>query len=162
SGVAHDFNNALMAILGYAELAEESLEDPEELANHLAIIRKAAEDAATTVQGLQRFARQKAVTRGEPTDLTAVVQDVVKMNRPRWRDTAKKEGRIYRIEVDQREIPLIPAEPSGLREVLINLVYNALNAMPEGGTLTLATRMYNEDQVEIEVRDTGYGMTSEV
>ncbi len=162
SGVAHDFNNALMAILGYTELAEGSLDDSQALATHLAIIRKAAEDASSTVQRLQRFARQRVTTNGEPTDVNIIVQDVVEMTRPRWKDTAQKEGRTYRIDVDLQPVPLILAEPSGLREVLVNMIHNALHAMPNGGTLSLRTRPYGDNQVEIEIGDTGVGMAPEV
>jgi PAS domain S-box-containing protein len=162
SGVAHDFNNALMAILGYTELAEESLDDPKALASHLAIIRKATQDASSTVQRLQRFARQRTPAQGDPTDINVVVQDVVEITRPRWKDAAQREGRTYHIRVDLQMVPLISAEASGLREVLINLVINALNAMPTGGTLSLKTCSYDSGHVEIEVADTGIGMTPEV
>jgi len=162
SGVAHDFNNALMAILGYTELAEESLEEPDQLAMHLAIIRKAAEDATTTVKRLQNFAKQRTVPHGQLTDVATIVQDVVEMTRPQWRDAAQKEGRTYTIQFDIQPLPLILAEPSGLREVLINIIYNALNAMPRGGRLTIATRESGSDHVEIRIADTGKGMSPEV
>jgi PAS domain S-box-containing protein len=162
SGVAHDFNNALMAILGYTELAEESLDEPEALTQHLAIIKKAAEDASSTVRRLQRFARQRSTMQGEPTDVNAVVQDVIEMTRPRWKDAAHREGKSYAVHADLSEVPPIIAEPSGLREVLTNIVYNALHAMPQGGILSLATRKADESDVEIEIADTGVGMTPEV
>src|SRR5579884_244908 len=162
SGVAHDFNNALMAILGYTELAEDSLDDPETIATHLAIIKKASQDASTTVQRLQRFARQRGGTHGEPTDIGMVIKDVIDMTRPHWKDAAQKEGRVYTIQTDIQETPRIFAEPSGLREVLINMIQNALHAMPNGGTLTLAARTRSPQEVEIEVADTGQGMTPEV
>lgn len=162
SGVAHDFNNALMAILGYTELAEESLDSPEELAEQLAIIRKAAEDASTTVERLQRFAKQRVKAHGEPTDVNGIVKDVVDMTKPRWKDAAQKEGKVYTVSVGLQSVPPIMAEPSGLREVLVNLIHNALNAMPNGGELVLSTRTFGSDQVEICVADSGVGMTPEV
>lgn len=162
SGVAHDFNNALMGVLGYTELAEEELHNPEALKAHLAIIKKAALDAASTVQRLQRFARKRVALSGEATDLNAVVQDVVDLTRPRWRDAAQKEGRSYEVRTHLEPVPSILAEPSGLREVLINMIVNALYAMPEGGTLTLSTHAPTNQDVEICVEDTGQGMTSDV
>jgi PAS domain S-box-containing protein len=162
SGIAHDFNNALMAILGYTELAEDDLEDPAALALHLGIIKKAAADASSTVQRLQRFARQRVATHGVATDLNEVVRDVVEMTRPRWRDAAQKEGRTYEVQTITEPLPLIMGEPSGLREVLVNMIYNAFNAMPDGGRLTLTTRRHDPDQVEIEVADTGVGMPPDV
>jgi PAS domain S-box-containing protein len=162
SGVAHDFNNALMAILGYTELAEESLDDPEELAKQLAIIRKAAEDASTTVERLQRFAKQRVKAHGELTDVNAIVQDVIDMTRPRWKDSAQREGRIYEVSANLHPVPPIIAEPSGLREVMVNLIHNALNAMPNGGKLMLSTQAAGTDQVEISIEDNGIGMSPEV
>jgi PAS domain S-box-containing protein len=162
SGIAHDFNNALMAILGYTELAEDDLDDPQALTTHLSIIKKAAFDASATVQRLQRFARQRAATHGVATDLNEVVRDVVEMTRPRWRDAAQKEGRTYEVQTVTEPLPLIMGEPSGLREVLVNMIYNAFHAMPDGGKLTLNTRRHGTDQVEVEVADTGVGMTPEV
>ena len=163
SGVAHDLNNALMAILGYTELAEDSPDDPATVGKSLAVIRKATEDASSTVRRLQNFARQRAVSHGEPTDINQVVQDVVEMTRPRWRDEAQKQGRNYEVGVHPGAVPPILAEASGLREVLINLIHNALNAMPQGGRLTFTTRTGDEGrEVEIEVADTGMGMSPEV
>jgi CheY-like chemotaxis protein len=162
SGVAHDFNNALMAILGYTVLAEESLDSPEELAGHLAIIRKAADDASTTVKRLQKFAKQRVQAHGEAADVNAIVKDVVDMTRPRWKDAAQKAGQIYDVSIEVQPVSRIMAEPSGLREVLVNLIHNALNAMPEGGKLTLSTRAVGTDRVEICVADSGTGMSPEV
>ncbi len=161
-GVAHDINNALMAVLGYTELAEDDLEEPEALANHLATIKKAALDASSTVQRLNRFAKRGIVTHADQTDINEVVTDVVQMTRPRWRDAAQKEGRVYKVETQLAELPPILGDPSGLREVLMNMIHNALNAMPEGGSLTLSTRTTVDKQVEIEIADTGLGMTPEV
>lgn len=162
SGVAHDFNNALMAILGYTELAEDSTDDQESLKQYLSIIRKAAEDATTTVQRLQRFARQRSAAFGVLTDVNSIVEDVLQMTRPVWRDRAHKEGREYRIRKDLHETSKVMVEPSGLREVLVNIIQNALHAMPTGGELKLATRQRNDKEIEIEVADTGVGMSPEV
>lgn len=161
-GVAHDINNALMAVLGYTELAGDDLDDPEALTAHLAIIKKAAEDASSTVKRLNKFAKRGIATHGDHTDINEVVKDVVQMTRPRWRDGAHKEGRSYDVQMNLGEVLPIMGEPSGLREVLINMIHNALNAMPRGGVLTFATRMRDHDHVEIEVADTGAGMTPEV
>jgi PAS domain S-box-containing protein len=161
-GVAHDINNALMAVLGYTELAEDDIDDPVALEGHLATIKKAALDASSTVQRLNRFAKRGIATNGDHTDLNEVVKDVVQMTRPRWKDAANKEGRSYEVETDLQPVPPIIGEPSGLREVLINMIHNALNAMPQGGTLKLSTRPHGDKEVEIEVADSGAGMTPDV
>ena len=161
-GVAHDINNSLMVVLGYTDLAEGDVDDPAALEGHLATIRKAAQDASSTVQRLNRFAKRGIATHGDQTDINEVVKDVVQMTRPRWRDAANKEGSSYTVEVDAQPVPPIIGEPSGLREVLINMIHNALNAMPNGGTLKLSTRPHGDKGVEIEIADTGAGMTPEV
>ncbi len=162
SGIAHDFNNALQAILGYAELAQDNLDDMPAVEQHLGIIVKAAEDATSTVRRLQRFARQKAVTEGEPTDINRLVEDVVELTRPKWWDAAHRQGCTYEVRTELQPLPVLYAEPSSLKEVLINLTYNALNAMPDGGTLVFSTRPDGPDWVELVVSDTGIGMTPEV
>ena len=162
SGIAHDFNNALQAILGYAELAQDSMDAPRAVEQHLGIIVKAAADATSTVRRLQRFARQKAVTEGEPTDINRLVEDVVELTRPKWWDAAHREGCTYEVRTDLQPLPILFAEPSSLREVLINLTYNALNAMPNGGTLVFSTRPDGPDWIELLVYDTGIGMTPEI
>lgn len=162
SGVSHDFNNALQAILGYTELAADSLDDPDELTEHLAIIRKSAEEAAGVVERLQTFARQGVATNGQPTDINAIVKDVITMTRPRWRDQAQREGRSYRVTSDLAPVPLILAEPGQLSEVLLNLVHNALHAMPDGGLLRISTQLTEENCVEVRVQDNGVGMSREV
>ena len=167
SGVAHDLNNALMAILGYTELAEEDLDDPAALTASLKVIRKATTDASSTVKRLQNFARQKTAPQGTPTDVNQVVQDVIEMTRPRWRDEAQKQGRHYDVQAKLAELPPLVAEASGLREALLNMIHNALDAMPDGGGLTLETRLRAADDsdaqaIEIEIADTGKGMTPEV
>ena len=161
-GVAHDINNALMAVLGYTELAEDDLEDPAALSSHLATIKKAALDATSTVKRLNKFAKSGIATHGDQTDINEVVKDVVQMTRPRWRDGAHKEGRSYQVDMDLQPVPAIIGEPSGLREVLINMIHNALNAMPQGGCLKLSTCPHGDKEVEIEVADTGAGMTPEI
>lgn len=161
-GVAHDINNALMAVLGYSELVMEELDDPKALASHVEMISKAAMDASSTVQRLNKFARRGVTTHGDLTDLNEIVRDVVQMTRPRWRDAAQREGHAYQVDTDLQPLPPILGEPSGLREVLINMIHNALNAMPQGGTLKLSTRPYGDNEVEIEVADNGIGMTPQV
>lgn len=161
-GIAHDINNALTTILGYTELAEDDLQKPDILGRHLAYIKKATLDASETVQRLNRFAKQGASKHGDHTNINEVVTDVVQMTRPRWRNAAQKEGRSYVVDTQLAQLPPIVGEPSGLREMLMNMIHNALNAMPNGGHLTVCTRACSDKEVEIEVADTGVGMTQEV
>jgi len=161
SGIAHQFNNSLMAILGHAELAEDELDDPVAVASYFETIKKVVNDAAETVHRLQRFAKQSTNPNGEATDLNGAVEDAIELARPRWHNAARNSGRLYDVRAELVPLPNIVAEPGELREVLLNMIYNALNAMPEGGDLVLRTLRYSENEVAVEIKDSGMGMTPE-
>lgn len=171
SGVAHDINNALCPIVAYSELLYKTLPDlPEKDRRQLQIIHRSAEDIAHIVQHLREFYRRRSDTEElTPANINQVVEEVVGLTRPRWRDLPQREGITIRIQTElQPDLPLVPSDPSDLREALINLVFNAVDAMPQGGTITLATRLENcpvstesqarKRRVLIEVRDNGTGM----
>ncbi len=160
SGVAHNFNNSLAIILGRAELSELLTEDPE-IRRNLEIIEKAAHDGANTVKRLQDFARKGEDRPTETVRLNDIVSDVIEMTRPRWKDEAEVLGVPFEVGFDARaEKDAVRGKGSELREVLINLVHNALDAMPEGGRLALATKNVEGDVV-VSVTDTGIGMSPE-
>ena len=160
SGVAHNFNNSLAIILGRAELSELLTEDPE-IRRNLEIIEKAAHDGANTVRRLQDFARKGEDRPTETVRLNDIVSDVIEMTRPRWKDEAELLGVPLEVGFDARaEKDPVRGKGSELREVLINLVHNALDAMPDGGRLALATENVEGDVV-VSVTDTGIGMSPE-
>ena len=165
SGVAHDFNNALSPIVAYTDLmisVPETLDNKEEVTEYLQTMNTAAEDAAGVVKRLREFYRKpEATVNLEDIDLSQVVTQVIALTQPRWRDQAQSKGITIEIETDLQEVPTVAANESELREVLTNLVLNATDAMPEGGTLTLRTRR-NAEQAILEVNDTGVGMSEEV
>jgi signal transduction histidine kinase/ActR/RegA family two-component response regulator len=160
SGVAHNFNNTLTGILGRAELLLE-VDDPEELRHGLRIIIRTAADGAKTVKRIQDFARQRRDQAFVPIDVDQLMLEVAEITRPRWKDLAEA-GNIH-IRLDRRisSNSVIMGDASELREVLVNMVFNAVDAMPEGGTLTLSTREHG-GTVEFAVSDTGIGMSDEV
>jgi signal transduction histidine kinase/CheY-like chemotaxis protein len=160
SGVAHDFNNTLAGILGRAQLMLRT-NDPEKLLRGLQIIIKTAEDGAKTVKRIQDFARQRRDHDFAPVSVDQLLLDVGEMTRPRWKDRAEANNVYIRLDLRINSKALVRGDESELREVLVNMVINAVDAMPEGGTLTLATDE-NEEQVIISVSDTGCGMSSEV
>jgi CheY-like chemotaxis protein len=94
-------------------------------------------------------------------DLVEVIRDALEVTQPRWRDEPQSRGIVVRVETKLAPLPPVPGNPAELREVLTNLILNALDAMPNGGTLTLTSRA-DERGVIIEVQDTGIGMTDEV
>jgi signal transduction histidine kinase/CheY-like chemotaxis protein len=160
SGVAHDFNNTLAGILGRAQLLTRT-SDPEKIRKGLQIIIKSAEDGARTVKRIQDFARQRRSQDFAPVDAGQLVHEVVEMTRPRWKDSAEAAGVRVRVELltDARAFCL--GDESELREVLVNMIINAVDAMPRGGTLTLAAREEGAQTV-ISVSDTGCGMSPDV
>jgi signal transduction histidine kinase/ActR/RegA family two-component response regulator len=145
-GLAHNFNNSLAAILAYTELL---LRDaPKDSATHrrLMIVRDVALEASTTVRRLQDFvSRQPEVAFG-PVGLPAVIQEALDLTAPRWRDDAERRGVAIAFE---------------LRDALVRLILNAVQAMPDGGELSIRAAAEESGWVLIEVRDTGIGMTEE-
>jgi PAS domain S-box-containing protein len=161
-GVAHDFNNLLMAILGNIQMIMHQSTD-EEMQRRLQNIEKAVHDGAHTVRRLQKFTERDKGQNTTPTavDITEAIKDVVELTRPRWKNAMEKFGHTVQFEMDLDPGCVAAIHASDLREVLTNLVFNAIEAMPEGGILTLRSRNAKEWNV-IEIADTGIGMSEEV
>src|SRR5882672_6997287 len=160
SGVAHDFNNTLAGILGRAQLIQRT-NDPEKIQRGLNIIIKTAEDGAKTVKRIQDFARQRRDHDFEPVSIDQILFDVSEITRPRWKDRAEASNVQISLDLQIRSKAKVMGDESELREVLVNMVFNAVDAMPEGGNLTLAAEDVN-NAVVISVGDTGTGMAPEV
>jgi signal transduction histidine kinase/ActR/RegA family two-component response regulator len=160
SGVAHDFNNTLAGILGRAQLLL-GTKDPAKIENGLKIIIKTAKDGAKTIKRIQDFARQRRDHDFQPVDMSQLLLDVGEITRPRWKDRAEASNVHISLDLQLRCNALIMGDESELREVLVNMVFNAVDAMPEGGTLMLSAREI-DGFVEISVSDTGIGMSEEV
>jgi signal transduction histidine kinase/CheY-like chemotaxis protein len=160
SGVAHDFNNTLAGILGRAQLLL-STNDPAKIESGLNIIIKTAKDGAKTIKRIQDFARQRRDHAFSPVAVDQLLLDVSEITRPRWKDHAEAANVHISLELRISSNVLVLGDESELREVLVNMVFNAVDAMPDGGTLTLATREAG-GAVEISVTDTGTGMSDDV
>src|SRR5437870_8270771 len=160
SGVAHDFNNTLAGILGRAQLLLET-RDTAKIKKGLNIIIKTAKDGAKTVKRIQDFARQRRDHDFQLVDVRQLLLDVGEITRPRWKDRSEAANIHINLELECDRGVLIMGDESELREVLVNLVFNAVDAMPKGGTLTLAANE-EDDLVELSVHDTGTGMTEEI
>jgi signal transduction histidine kinase/ActR/RegA family two-component response regulator len=160
SGVAHDFNNTLAGILGRAQLLQRT-NDPEKVKRGLDIIIKTAEDGAKTVKRIQDFARQRRDHDFELVSVDQILMDASEITRPRWKNCAEASNIHITLDLQIGSNAMVMGDDSELREVLVNMVFNAIDAMPEGGTLTLTTRTVGESVV-IEVIDTGVGMYPEV
>jgi signal transduction histidine kinase/CheY-like chemotaxis protein len=155
SGIAHDFNNLLAGILGHTQLL--LLDESGHNRAGLHVIEQAARDGTQMIQRIQQFARSHQSKQSELLDLNTIVDDVMQLTRPRWRN--RDNGIVITTTVECSEhIPAIYGSAFALREVLTNLILNAVDAMPHGGTLTLCTRV-ESDGVLLQVADTGIGMS---
>jgi len=159
SGVAHDFNNGLAAILGRVQLLRERVGD-EAVSRDLRVIQTAAEDAAATVRRIQTFARQTPTNNLEPVDAALLVRDAVEIMRTRWENEAQARGVRYDLEIDCSTELYVLCNPSELREVFVNLIVNALDAMPEGGCLKIGCKG-EAGNATIYFADSGAGMSEE-
>jgi signal transduction histidine kinase/ActR/RegA family two-component response regulator len=167
SGVAHDINNVLSPILAYSELLLTTLPDlPENARHHLQTINKSGGDIAQIVARMREFYRRSDTEQLTKVDLNQIIEEVIVLTRPRWRDVSQREGISINVQPDlESGLPRLVSDPSDLREALINLIFNAVDAMPSGGTINLVTRSVNRPvsqhggrQLQIEVRDDGVGM----
>jgi PAS domain S-box-containing protein len=198
AGIAHDLNNTLAAILGQVELLRLQVQNPE-ARERLRILMTAATDGAHVVRRLQGFARQQLSPTLVVCDLATLVHEAVELTRPRWRDEPLRSGVVIEVRTalsDPGGLPPILGQPAEIREALTNLILNAVDAMPDGGTLRIAARRavaqggqlvesspgqvgradpgefrdplstrpveQLTEWVELEVSDTGVGMSAEV
>jgi signal transduction histidine kinase len=165
SGVAHDFNNALSPVLGFSSILLEDpdqLNDKEKVLKYLQIIHTAGKDAAAVVSRLREFYRPRDKQETlVPFDLNKLVEQSVNLTQPKWKDQALSNGATVLVTCELQKVPAVAGNESEIREVLTNLIFNAVDAMPRGGTITLRTATGN-GQVLLEVADTGTGMTEEV
>jgi len=163
TGIAHDFNNMLTIILGRVQLLKPKLADTNMLTN-LKTIEKAALDSTEIIQRLQDFTRKRERSVAEtfsPVSLNPLVEDAVNYARTRTERIKKQRGIHVEIETQLEDIPLIEGNQASLRNALLNLLYNAIDAMDVGGLITIWTDTIGST-VEIGVSDTGIGMSREV
>src|SRR5438445_11586091 len=159
AGVAHDFNNLLSVILGRAELMLRRVREPG-MVRDLEAVRRAAQDGADTVRRIQEFTRTRRTRSFERVDLGDVAREVIELTRPRWEVEAQSRGVRYEFTVEGLAPP-VAGRPEELREVLTNLITNAVDAMPEGGRCTV--RLAAEPEwASVSVRDNGVGMAEDM
>ncbi len=165
TGIAHDFNNILFLILAHSELLlieTESSSNDTKTAKYLRTIIGAAQDGAKMVNRLAQFQRPPSETdlrRSIP--LAHLIEQAVDLTMPRWKGQAMANGVDINVVTELGEIPDIVGDPAEIRELLTNMIFNAVDAMPNGGTITLRVRAADH-AVVLEVEDTGTGMAEEV
>lgn len=163
SGMAHDFNNFLTIILGNLHIAEEQNLEGSELKECLRIMKKACLDGAETVRRLKEFTNIRAdSTKFVPLDINHVLKEVINYTKHRWKAIAQAKGVTYYVRLAKATSTCwVLGNPTELKEVFLNIVNNALDAMPEGGNLTVKVCKEN-GRLAISIKDTGIGMVEEV
>jgi signal transduction histidine kinase/ActR/RegA family two-component response regulator len=163
SGIAHDINNAISPVAIYTEiLLEQETGLSKRTREYLETTQRAIGDVAHTVARMREFYRQQEPELVlSPVDLNLLVQQVIDLTRARWSDIPQQRGIVIdlRLELGQH-LPSVAGIESEIREALINLVFNAVDAMPDGGKLTIRTKAI-ENHVDVEVVDSGVGMDEE-
>jgi signal transduction histidine kinase/ActR/RegA family two-component response regulator len=160
-GLAHNFNNSLAAILAYTELLLRDAPKDSTAQRRLVVVREVALEASATVRRLQDFvSRQPEVAFG-PVGLPAVIQEALDLTAPRWRDDAERRGVVITVTQDMEALPPVEGIAFELRDALVRLILNAVQAMHEGGTLGIRAASEESGWIVVEVRDTGIGMTEE-
>ncbi|MGR3173646.1 MAG: response regulator [Candidatus Scalindua sp.] len=186
AGISHEFNNLLAIISGNVQLLEVSRKDDKELMGALRTIKRAANDGAEISSKMLKFTKTDKGTAGfVPIDINELINQAIDFTTPRWKNMAQAKGINYHMDTEgMKRAPSILCNPTEIREVFVNIINNALDAMPDGGTITVKTRRVRskefarlpdgqgagseelgklkDDFVEITFADTGEGMSVEV
>ncbi|HEY3823444.1 MAG TPA: response regulator [Bryobacteraceae bacterium] len=170
SGIAHDINNAISPVAMYTESLLESEPNLSSRArNYLETTQRAIQDVAATVGRMREFYRQRGTeVVFAPVKMNDLARQVVDLTRARWSDMPQQRGVVVKMRTELApDLPVVLGVESEIRETLTNLIFNAVDAMPEGGTLTLRTNVAapvvsgTGERLHLEVTDTGLGMDEE-
>ena len=164
SGIAHDFNNALMPIVGLSSFFlsdPNALSDPDQVRADIEAIQRSAKAAADVVRRLREFYRPDDALGTTSVHLGKLVEQVILLTEPAWKVQAEAEGRNIRLVNAIEDLPPVPANEPRLREALVNLVLNAVDAMPTGGVVRFSAECEAETVI-LKISDTGAGMSDDV
>lgn len=160
-GLAHNFNNSLAAILAYTELLLKEVQSDTAI-RRLKVIRDVAMEASVSVRRFQEFVSREPQVAFGPVGLPGVVSEALEMTAPRWRDEAQRRGVVIAVTQELEAIPPVEGNGFELRDALVQLVLNAVAAMPYGGSLGIRAASEESGWVVLEVSDTGMGMPEEI
>ena len=160
AGAAHHLNNLMAVVLGRTQLLL-MREATGPMVQSLKTIEKAAVDAADTVRRIQAFGRTDRELTPSDFDLNAAIQEALEVTRTRWENQAQAQGTRIQVTFAPGRVAKVPGRSSEVREVVANLVLNAVDALPEGGSIRILTAE-ERDRVVVSVTDTGIGMREEV
>jgi len=161
-GITHDFNNQLEIILGHLQLIRVEEAPGETIVEHLRTIEQAAQDGAALIRKIQAYIRQEQLAVLEAVDLPGLLQDCITLTRPYWYNETRRQGIDIEVQRSFDEVPPIQGVAAELRDVFVNFILNAVQAMPEGGILSFSSRLDPVRGVEVRVEDTGIGMSESV
>lgn len=159
-GVNHHMNNLLAVVLGRIQFLLRQVEEPA-IRHSLETAERAALEGAEVVRRLREFSRVHPLSKPVPADLNQVAQEVLELTRPHWQYEAELRGIRIQVSLEAGQIPTITGHPDSLREALMSLLHNSVDALPTGGRITLRTWAAAPD-VFCSVADTGVGMSEEV
>ena len=159
AGVSHNLNNILTGVLGPAMMLKRMTDDPAQL-REVEDIVTAGIRARDLVHRLHLSVHGEEEVNLKSVEIDPVVSEVVQMMRPRWKDEPESRGIPIEVVTRLEGTHPIRGTESRLHDILVNLLLNAVEAMPEGGTITMGTRAVG-DQVELTCADTGIGMDEE-
>ena len=158
AGISHNLNNMLTGILGPAQMIQTATDDPEVLAD-VDTILTSAQRAGDLSKRLYRAARGES-DHTEPVPVNEVVAQVVRTATPKWKDTPEARGISIDVITNLEDVPPILGTKSGLHDILTNLLFNAVDALPDGGTVVIGSEPV-EKRIRLTVTDTGIGMDTE-
>ncbi len=158
-GVAHNFNNLLVGVLGYAQIIQMKSDDAQ-IAQDLEYIIESALRAKDLVERLNRAVQGEKGDTAQPVPVNEAVQEAVVEARPRWKDTAEAKEISIDVVTELEEVPPISGTQDRLQDMLVDLLFNAVDALPKGGTITIHTQAV-DGAVQVTVKDTGVGMGEE-
>ncbi len=163
AGVAHEFNNILAIISGKIQLIALDHKDNKELTDDIDVIQKAVTDGSTISDRMLTFTKiEKDVTDCTSNDIRSLIEQSITFTMPRWKNEAQARSIDYKMNIDgMKKVPSILCNSTEIREIFINIINNALDAMPEGGSLLFSTWSV-DDTVFVGVSDTGEGMPEDV
>ncbi len=163
AGISHEFNNILNIISGNIQLQQMDYKDHHRLMDSLHIIEESIDKGSSITSRMREFTHPDTSDMDfEPADINTLIKQSVKFIKPRWKNMAQVSGLDYNIDMEgMKSVSSILCHPGEIRDVFINIINNALDAMPDGGTLSFRT-WSKDDTVFASITDTGKGMTEDV
>ena len=158
-GMSHNLNNLLSGMLLPAEILSTTLDEPDSR-KWAELLYRSSRRASELVRRLNRAVQNKE-EEPQALEVLPLVQEVVEGTQPRWKNDSESRGIAIDLVTELKDMPPIRGTPSELYDILVNLIFNAVDAMPAGGMITLSSEA-TADYVQLTVRDTGIGMDEAV